>query len=387
MEYTAETLYERLSNILSKSDELKELGLRPIVGEAASAEAAPYILLENRGGIPLKYVTTIYKYSWEIFIKLRNLNSEFEKEDISSLDNCMKCLLVINPECYSAWNLRKRLIQEEKINPDEDLLFLELLFTFPQHNKSYTSWHHRKWVIELISARTSRPPSLKKEIDICSRVGELYPKNYNAWVHRQWILKYTDSMEALLEELERVKSWNNSHISDHSGFHHREQVLLRICQQLGILKSVGGISRMNLLQKSDSVSQSISVTNADLVDQKWLLELWLSEFQYIKELLTRYPQHETLWYHLRFCYFHWRSIKFEEVYIDEQSSTDNWPSLRSEEDFVERIIQLNSHDSDLVTYPLAYKLYILELHRQDTQQIMVALSKHARYTNYYAAQQ
>ncbi|ORY04929.1 protein prenylyltransferase [Basidiobolus meristosporus CBS 931.73] len=385
MEYTPEVLYEKLTKILYRSEELEELGLLPVAGNLDGSEHAPFVLLENRLGIPLQYVTTIYKCAWGKFCSLRSAGSGSDKEALTRLDCCMKSLIIINPECYSAWNLRKQLVQQGQLDPANELPFIELLFTFPQHNKSYTTWHHRKWVIELIAAKTSCMPSVIKEIEICSRVGELYPKNYNAWVHRQWILKYIDNQQALLEELERVTYWNNSHISDHSGFHHREQVLLRICQQLGVLSSIGRVSRINIMEKSNSVSSNVSLLNASLDEQRPLLDLWLAEFRYTKELLTRYPEHETLWYHLRFCYFYWRLIGFEELSPDIEESNTAWPCLHSEMNFVEQFIELNAHDSDEATYALSYKLYILELNQQEVMPTMAQLAELSKHSNYYAA--
>ncbi|CAH8623411.1 unnamed protein product [Heterobilharzia americana] len=67
-------------------------------------------------------------------------------------------ILSLNPANYTAWEYRRRIIEE--ISPD---LVAELRLVgglIEEHSKNYQLWHHRQWVVEKLSAHcTNGSPS------------------------------------------------------------------------------------------------------------------------------------------------------------------------------------------------------------------------------------
>lgn len=60
---------------------------------------------------------------------------------IKELIQLTRGILLINSDSYSTLNIRKKLIQCDWILPEEEIEFLNLLFT--KHPKSVESWSHR----------------------------------------------------------------------------------------------------------------------------------------------------------------------------------------------------------------------------------------------------
>lgn len=101
---------------------------------------------------------------------------------------------------------------------------------------------------------------VKRELQLCERTATLYPRNYYAWTYRHWLLTQMDRQEKL-QEYKWSRQWVTSHISDHSGIQH----LQRCLHFLPVLLKIAGHCR------------------------------WL------REHIKRYPGHESLWCHMRFC--------------------------------------------------------------------------------------
>lgn len=153
---------------------------------------------------------------------------------------------------------------------------------------SPSSWGHRKYVLQqivkdLVKASDDYESKLvdlvNKEIALCSKIAEKFPKNYYAWTHRRYlwsscILPYLQSndneklVKALLkQEFDALKCWLELHISDHSAVHYLSQVLEIQLQHI----------------PSEDETQSI------------LMEVAQKSLNLAKTLLDTHPNHESLW--------------------------------------------------------------------------------------------
>lgn len=93
-----------------------------------------------------------------------------------------------------------------------------------------------------------------------------YPRNYYAWTYRHWILSTycSDNLPLIDKEYQDTCHWIETNISDYSGY-----------QYLQHLMKMSNIERD--VQKRDQ-------------HMKW-----------VDRLIIRYPGHESLWCHRRFC--------------------------------------------------------------------------------------
>ncbi|KAJ2958029.1 hypothetical protein NQZ79_g6374 [Umbelopsis isabellina] len=218
----------------------------------------PFILVETNLGIPMPVVHHILAAASADFMN----NKGKIKVDTSKLELSSRVLFMINPEHSTAANTRKQLLQENVIDAQSELHLINLMFTIPRHSKSAIAWHHRKWLREFVERNTGSTFDIESERKICERTATIYPRNYYSWVYRHNILKLMANDTAVLNtEYNWSRAWVESHISDHTGIQHLERCLIMPQLEFDII------------------------------------EHW----SWTADNIKRYPGHEALWCHLRFC--------------------------------------------------------------------------------------
>lgn len=152
---------------------------------------------------------------------------------------------------------RKQLIQSNYIQPKDEITLLELIFTIPKHSKSSIAWYHRQWIFAHYADL-----DIENELKLCTMTSMLYPRNYYAWTYRYWVLSNYCALDPnrVKQEYKNTCQWIELNISDFSGFQYLQQVM-------EMHKDIHRESHMNWLDK----------------------------------LIIRYPGHESLWCHRRFC--------------------------------------------------------------------------------------
>ena len=187
-----------------------------------------------------------------------------------------------------------------------ELSFLSFLFS--KHPKSAEAWAHRRWTAQRLigSAVQGEVRSgwqddtgaiallalLRSELAVVEMTAERYPKNYHAWLYRQWIVQQVDTqrqqtsthsdtdahtqkaggpqrwLDVLGEEKRRIGAWNESHMSDHSGWHYRSFLTDRMLAAPSLHTSP--------------------------------LSLLTAELSYLSSLQLLYPAHESAWAYRRY---------------------------------------------------------------------------------------
>ena len=173
---------------------------------------------------------------------------------------------------------------------------------------------------------------IQKELSICTKIAEKYPKNYYAWTHRRWMIQQIVSNATATEEeneggasssptsllsniyssyLRRliyeeftfiVQTWLPRHVSDHSAVHYGQQMLFVWLELFGGEDSMVSLkSNSTEVDVSDSVATAtttpVSLTTTSATsslsdDDVTLYQLALSSSQ---ELTNQFPDHEALW--------------------------------------------------------------------------------------------
>ncbi|KAG2180717.1 hypothetical protein INT44_003724, partial [Umbelopsis vinacea] len=239
-----------------------ELGILPAIpdeAERSTNEYYPFIFVDNNLGIPLPVVHHIIAYSSSEFMKYR----QQKDQNLDGLELSSKVLFMVNPDHYTAANTRKSLVQSNIVDAQKELALVDLMFTIPKHSKSSIAWHHRKWIQNYLIKEKGQVLDFNRERDLCERTATLYPRNYYAWTYRYWLLTQIpiSELKEKHEEYQRSRQWVTSHISDHSGIQYLERCLRF---------PVGTL----------------------------LIEVHL---RWLREQIKRYPGHESLWCHLRYC--------------------------------------------------------------------------------------
>ncbi|KAG4393549.1 hypothetical protein GLYMA_03G113500v4 [Glycine max] len=187
-----------------------------------------------------------------------------------------KSLLLLSCDFLTAWNCRKLIVSKKKLSMFVDeLLLSELVLSYSP--KSEQAWNHRRWVIKSISANCSNfNEILGKESELVEKIAERSKMNYRAWNHRCWLISYM-TIEQVLYELKKSRSWAALHVADNCCFHYRRRLLLKF------------------MENQNSVEETVSYGhNADIV------QALKDELDWNETLIKRYVGREALWLHRRF---------------------------------------------------------------------------------------
>ncbi|OAC99317.1 hypothetical protein MUCCIDRAFT_157179 [Mucor lusitanicus CBS 277.49] len=247
-------LYQKLCHALD-NNEINELGLLPMIPEMCDVPPEsqmyhPLIVVENKLGIAKQCLAILLKEAHEHFVALN-------ENDQQHLEQATRVMILLKPDNYTAINRRKQLIQSKYIQPKNEIALLELIFTIPKHSKSSIAWYHRQWIFAHYADL-----DVENEFKLCTMTSMLYPRNYYAWTYRHWVLSNYCALDParVEQEYKNTCQWIERNISDFSGFQYLQQVM----------EMHKGIRRE-------------------------------SHMQWLDTLIIRYPGHESLWCHRRFC--------------------------------------------------------------------------------------
>ena len=279
------------------------------------SDCPPFILRkdEHALGVAFWAVPLLMRHASALFKALRRdapqRSAALDESSADALLQCTRTLLLVNADNATAWNARKRRLVElgdERGSLTAPLLAeLRLLsFLFSKHPKSSEAWAHRRWTAQrLLGATDSRAGAelelARGELAVVEMCAERYPKNYHAWLYRQWIVAAVDErqrrrrreaeagaedgggaprwMELLEGERRRIGAWNESHVSDHSGWHYRSFVVDRM------------LADASPAPPSPPAAPSQRAT-----------QLLGDELAYLSALQRSYPSHESAWSYRRY---------------------------------------------------------------------------------------
>lgn len=249
---------------------------------------------------------------------------------------------------------------------NDELQFVSLIQS--KHVKSGETWHHRLWCVkEMMEVIYSIYPIIKQtneqpdspatdqscnqassllsslictELSLIERSAERYPKLYYAWNHRLFLLQTMDQSinhtsnqsinqlfsDQISSEWSSVTRWNDRHLSDHSGWWFRYQLLVHTKAKDHQLTN----------QQTDQLDNSSINSSNDQSDVQPApcpaCQSISEEFHYISDLIDRCPGHESLWKYRRYLSF----LTLESIHLHhsfkkiESSFVQLMESLRKE---------------------------------------------------------
>ncbi|OQR86266.1 hypothetical protein ACHHYP_10787 [Achlya hypogyna] len=181
-----------------------------------------FVLEDHKLGVALDMIPALHREAKEAFFSGRKTN------DPQRVLEASRAMLLVCADFYTAWNARKQLITDGYLGLLEEIQFMNVVLS--HHSKSIDTWAHRRWVLTRLVAATPAAvlqPLLEQELALCLRLTEQYPRNYHAWSYRYCICGHLPP-GALLGELQQNRSWCERHVADHSGWNHRQLLLLRL---------------------------------------------------------------------------------------------------------------------------------------------------------------
>lgn len=233
-----------------------------------TAASSPFLLESHKLGIGMSILKPLFKEAHALFHTARRSANEKEgnqQQPHKSLVDATRALLLINPDMYTAWNVRKQLILQHTLYETDELVFLDLVFT--KHTKKACAWAHRRWCLaRLPESKAMDHRRVMHELALTARIAELFPKNYYAWTHRWWVVDRVPGEGVLREQVAFAQEWGGRHVWDMSAVNFLHHVLARLVRQHSPLDA-------------GTVLEEVLGSNARQLDS--------------------YPGHEALWYQRR----------------------------------------------------------------------------------------
>jgi len=158
-------------------------------------------------------------------------------------------LLQRNPEYYTVWNHRRRLLldvferelksgnsaQEIAMLIKEDLQFLIPLIK--QYPKCYWIWNHRSWLLATATEHLPATTALQLwqgELALDGKMLALDSRNFHAWDYRRKIVSELERLgnKSMVEpEFEYTTKMIQSNLSNFSAWHNRSQLIPRLLEE------------------------------------------------------------------------------------------------------------------------------------------------------------
>eukprot|EP01086_Lenisia_limosa_P004320 TRINITY_DN19485_c0_g1_i1.p1 TRINITY_DN19485_c0_g1~~TRINITY_DN19485_c0_g1_i1.p1 ORF type:complete len:343 (-),score=61.02 TRINITY_DN19485_c0_g1_i1:3-914(-) len=115
-------------------------------------------------------------------------------------------VIAVNPANYSAWHVRREVMEHLGSSVSEELEYTELLLE--SNPKNYQIWHHRRLMAKKIGSGS-------EEFRVTAEILKEDSKNYHAWGHRQWAVKEFGTWQSelafvatmLKEDLRNNSAW------------------------------------------------------------------------------------------------------------------------------------------------------------------------------------
>ncbi|XP_078456153.1 protein prenyltransferase alpha subunit repeat-containing protein 1 isoform X2 [Lampetra fluviatilis] len=190
-----------IGNAFRKNPAIDEIGVIPV--SEARYNRSPVVLVGSKLGLESWCIKLLVPHVHGQLVHFRQRKIWPDQDGLAELTHT---LLLLNPDCTTAWNVRKELIAANLLEPRKDLRLGSLALTkFP---KSPETWIHRRWVLQRLlnsqeRARASADDGdefaaaraeavwhlVQGEMSVCRAAAERYPSNYNAWSHRIWVLQ------------------------------------------------------------------------------------------------------------------------------------------------------------------------------------------------------
>ena len=174
-------------------------------------------------------------------------------------------LLQINPEYYTVWNYRRRILRTLFLAPHEDsqsvdiggtslqnyeyiesLISDDLSFLLPllrQYPKCYWIWNYRSWLLNESTRLLPTSDSRKlwyQELGLDSKMLSLDSRNFHGWGYRRSIVRALESKkpdfqtksETMTEpEFQYTTKMIESNLSNFSAWHHRSKLIPRLLDE------------------------------------------------------------------------------------------------------------------------------------------------------------
>jgi len=285
--------------ILRGSTRAQASDLLPGLSDDGSVAAGCVLLMQHKMALAYWSLPLLLPFVGAEIKAVATSSPEWWRDERAAqrMHSATRALLLVIADNYTAWNHRKRLVQNAGYCRLAEIRLVDLVQS--KHHKSQETWAHRRWLVAPLlqpkSAGKNGPSSgcvdgdssiIEWELEATARAATMYSKNYNAWTHRIWVALHLPP-QRLSGLTQTCRQHCRVNVSDIAAQHFR---------------CVVAHLHVRCVLARDSALGGVSATREDVSAVAEAQELVGSELHVSEELIASFPGHESLWITLR-CLF------------------------------------------------------------------------------------
>ncbi|XP_050526166.1 protein prenyltransferase alpha subunit repeat-containing protein 1 [Daktulosphaira vitifoliae] len=284
-----------IQNIVNKDVKLKEFDL---VIQPESQNKSPVLHVEHCLGLETWCVRHVYQYVYQRLILHRKRLKRIEPNDVVPL---LTCALLINPEVFTFWNMRKELVLSGFLELYAELHFSSLSLSFKP--KCAEIFIYRRWILKNIQSNDSITNDIVlNELSVTMSAAAAYASNYSAWNHSFWIVEKSlnlKNFQIMVHQWDFTKKWCREHVSDHSCMQYRQRLLKCFISDKSCLRHLKSYFSKSLVRFfNPEEKHKIMKPSDECINEA--LGVIIDELYFNEDLIVMYHSHEALWNHRRF---------------------------------------------------------------------------------------
>lgn len=289
-------------------------------GDENLKNKSPVLYEENNLGLESWCIKYVYRYAYSELLDSRS--KKLSPQELENLNHLLVGALLINPDVYTFWNVKRELVEREVLNADKEFLFTKLVLSYK--SKSNEAFAYRRWLVGKILSKHDevllRANLLRRELEVAEIAGEKAQNNYHASNHRMWVLNVAADNASLAKsfvvgELLWSYRWIFSHVSEHVGYHYRQFLIGKLknhCSSftefndyyVEVKKFLENEENVNYVTVLREVSGSWDL-NSHVTSCVIQLSVLLYDLFHTLALLHKtFPDHESVWYYRRSVIYH-----------------------------------------------------------------------------------
>lgn len=324
-------------------------------------------------------VKYVYSYAHSCLLKIRKqLRRNLSQSDIEKTNRLLLGAVLLQPDVSTFWNMRRDLIEMNLLKMDKELLLTKLVLSYK--SKSNEAFSHRRWIYKRMLKNISainmedRQRLIEEELLVAKMACEKIANNYHSWTYKLWLIdNIADStLKSVIikKEYDSSLSWVLSNVSEHSGFHYRQRLLLLVHNHVALNDNFFkdykrfALSYLHITNNSaESLLSYLLGGNDSKLNDHYLsliLLLLFELFYTCYELNKSYPGHESVWYHRRFVIHNLMQTMYKFFNLEwVRNITINDGELTKSENIIQRdrssIILNNETQENGEKYPKLFK--------------------------------